>query len=139
MAERMAGELPLHPDDPIIVPVPTTSWRRRIRGYNQAALLAEAVASRRSLPLVRALSRGGGRTQVRLGPRERRSNVQGAFSLTENSCSLIRDREVILVDDVLTTGATAISAARALELGGVSSVHLLTFARSFPFTEKGAG
>lgn len=136
MAGKMAPEIPPGPTGPVVVPVPTTPWRRRIRSYNQAALLARAIATRGSLPLVEGLNRGAGRTQVRLGPRERRSNVEGAFSLDEEIGSLLRGREVILIDDVLTTGATAISAARVLRSGGVTSVRLLTFARSLPFGEK---
>lgn len=139
MARKMKLEAPECLCDPLVVPVPTTPWRRRTRGYNQAALLAEGVARRTSLPVAEALLRGEGRTQVRLGPRERRSNVQGAFGLAGDTRSLIRGREVILVDDVLTTGATAIAAARVLHSGGVKGVRLLTFARSLPFAEKGRG
>ncbi len=138
MADRMVPWCPAHLDDPVVVPVPTTHWRRRIRGYNQSALIGEAVALRKGLPLESVLFRTGGRTQVHLGPRERSSNVQGAFRMRDDSRSRIRDRSVILVDDVLTTGATAFSAAQCLENAGVASVHLLTFARSLPFAEKGA-
>jgi ComF family protein len=136
MADLMTPWLPAHPRDQMVVPVPTTSWRSRMRGYNQAALLGEAVALREAIPLESALVRSGGRTQVHLGPRERSSNVQRAFRLRDEFRSRIRHRRVILVDDVLTTGATAISAARCLEEAGVASVHLLTFARSLPFTGK---
>jgi ComF family protein len=139
MARMMVPDVPRGHPHPVVVPVPTTPWRRRTRGYNQAALLAEGVARRTTLLLVEALRRGEGRTQVDLGPRERASNVRGAFTLAEDLRSLIRGREVILVDDVLTTGATAMAAARALESGGVARVRLLTFARSLPFTERGAG
>jgi len=133
MAERMSREAYSDFEDPILVPVPTTKWRRRTRGYNQAAVLARALSLERSLPIVEAIQRRGGRSQVRLGPREREANVQGAFSLKEKFRSHIRGREVILIDDILTTGATAASAARALESGGVRAVHLRTFARALPF------
>ncbi|MGW8267887.1 MAG: double zinc ribbon domain-containing protein [Longimicrobiales bacterium] len=135
MSRMMVRDLPPGFTEPTVVPVPTTPWRCRTRGYNQAALLAAGVARRGSLPLVEALRREGGRTQVELGPRERTSNVRGAFRLAANARSRIRGREVILVDDVLTTGATATAAARTLESGGVARVALLTFARSLPFTE----
>lgn len=136
MSRMMTRHVPRGFVDPTVVPVPTTPWRQRTRGYNQAALLAEGVARRSSLPLVEVLRREVGRTQVNLGPRERRSNVQGAFLLAGNARSLIRGREVILVDDVLTTGATATDAVRALESGGVARIRLLTFARSLPFSER---
>ena len=137
MAERMSREAFSHLKDPVLVPVPTTKWRRRTRGYNQAAILARALARRCSLPMVEALLRRGGRTQVRLGPREREANVQGAFSIKVDFRSHIRGREVILIDDVLTTGATAASAAQALVFGDPQSVHLRTFARALPFAPKG--
>jgi len=136
MSRMMTPHVPRGFVDPAVVAIPTTPWRRRTRGYNQAALLAEGVARRSSLPLVEALRREVGRTQVNLGPRERRSNVQGAFLLAGNARSLIRGREVILVDDVLTTGATAAAAAGALESAGVARIRLLTFARSLPFSER---
>jgi len=139
MAVRMAREIPGNLCEPLLAPVPTTPWRRRTRGYNQAALLAEALSSLTSIPLVNPLRRRQGRTQVRLDPRQRRANVRSAFHLEEDSRSRIQGREVILVDDILTTGATAISCALVLASGGVESVRLITFARSLPFSEKGAG
>lgn len=137
MARRMAREIPPNLSHPVIVPVPTTPWRRRTRGYNQASLLATAVSSITAVPSLEALRRERGRTQVRLGPRERRSNVDGAFDLRGETRSLIRGRDVIVVDDVLTTGATANAITLALEPAGVASVRLVTFARSLPFSEKG--
>lgn len=135
MAEMMSREMPEGLRDAFFVPVPTTPWRSRIRGYNQAALLARALTSIAGLPTVEAVEREGGRTQVRLGPRERRRNVLGAFVLRENIRSQIRNRDVIVVDDVLTTGATASSVALVLRAGGASSVKLLAFARALPFRE----
>jgi ComF family protein len=137
MARRMAGEIPPSLSDPVLVPVPTTPWRRRTRGYNQASLLATALSSIAEVPSAEVLRRERGRTQVRLGPRERRWNVHGAFDLRGETRSLIRGRDVIVVDDVLTTGATANAVTLALEPAGVASVRLITFARSLPFAEKG--
>jgi len=137
MARRMAGELPRNLPNPVLVPVPTTPWRRRTRGYNQASLLAAALSPMAAVPSLEALRRERGRTQVRLGSRERRANVHGAFDLRGETRSLIRGRDVIVVDDVLTTGATANAVTLALEPAGVTSVHLITFARSLPFSEQG--
>lgn len=133
MGSRMAAVPGPVGGDAVAVPVPTTERRRRDRGYNQAQVLAAVVARLRGMPLVEALERPGGRTQVRLGPEERRANVMGSFRLLPAVGSRIRGREVILIDDVLTTGATAISAAGTLSQGGAGSVHLLTFARALPF------
>lgn len=137
MGRRMARvRLPVGPR-PLLVPVPTTPRRRRARGYNQARVLAQAVADVTGFPLVDALERPEGRTQVRLTPRERRANVEGSFRLSSPDCSRIRGREVILVDDVLTTGATAFSAAGTLVAGGAGRVVLLTFARALPYGSQG--
>lgn len=137
LGRRMARvRLPAPARDPhaVVVPVPTTRTRRRRRGYNQAAALATVVARELGLPGVRALRRRpGGRTQVALQPVERDRNVRRAFSARGAEASRIRGRAVLLVDDVLTTGATAAAAARALESAGARGVVLLTFARALPY------
>jgi predicted amidophosphoribosyltransferase len=117
----------------LVVPVPTTARRERHRGYNQAKLLAEVVADRNGLPLVSALLRtGDSRTQVSLHAAERLANVRRAFSVQEEEASRLEGASVILVDDVLTTGATALAAAYALHSGGAERVTVLTFARALP-------
>jgi ComF family protein len=133
MGSRMAATSVPFRGDPVMVPVPTTERRRRERGYNQAEVLAGVVARLRGIPLVEALERPGGRTQVRLSSAERRSNVLGSFVLRPEARARILGKEVLLIDDVLTTGATALSATRTLSQGGAGSVHLLTFARALPF------
>lgn len=117
----------------VIVPIPTTPGRLRARGYNQAEILAREVALEWNTDLLDALvRREGGESQVALHPDERRANVQGAFLLREGAAERVRNREVILVDDVLTTGATASAAAEVLGAAGAGSVSLLTFARALP-------
>jgi ComF family protein len=116
-----------------IVPVPTTARRLRDRGYNQAVVLAAGVASATGGILLEALSRKGeGASQVALHPEERRANVEGVFLLRQPAAASLRGRDVVLVDDVLTTGATAGAAAEMLATGGARSVTLLTFARALP-------
>jgi ComF family protein len=139
MARRMTSAMPQTPPGEILVPVPTTPWRRRTRGYNQAELLARALGRALSLPTVAALYRESGRTQVHLGPRERLANVRSAFAVRKGIRSRIRGRDVIVVDDVLTTGATANAAATTLVSGGAASVRVVTFARSLPYTETVGG
>lgn len=134
MGERMAPLLMEGGMDSVVVPVPTTPARRRLRGYNQARVLARVVARERGLALLDALDRAERRTQVRLGPAERRRNVHGSFSLRPSRRSRIVGRKVILIDDVLTTGATAIAASSTLEEAGAEVVHLLTFARALPYS-----
>jgi len=104
-----------------------------MRGYNQARVLAEVVARHIGAPVANALARPKGGTQVRMGPRERRTNVHGAFRVVPSFISRIEGREVILIDDVLTTGATGVSAASALGEGRPKAIRLLTFARALPF------
>ena len=137
MGERMARvPLPAGGAGPpsVVVPVPTTRTRRRRRGYNQAAVLARAVGAASERPVARALvRRSGGRTQVALQPMERGHNVLRAFSVREDETGRVRGRHVLLVDDVLTTGATGGAAARALDEAGVAGVTLLTFTRALPY------
>lgn len=133
MGERMAAvRLPaLARNAGICVPVPTTARRRRERGYNQAALLCEAFARASGRRVVHALFRQSGQgTQTSLQPVARRANVAGAFGLCERTKPALRGRDVLLVDDVLTTGATAVACARVLETAGVRNVNLVTWARA---------
>ena len=116
-----------------IVPIPTTVRRRTRRGYDQAELLAQAVASVSGNRLVSALiRRSGGRSQVGLHPQERWSNVRDAFRVDRDWIRRIDGEEVVLVDDVLTTGATLCSAARTLIAAGAARVDGLVFARAQP-------
>lgn len=127
-------------DRPVVVPIPTTPRRRRSRGYNQAELLARALAPGLDLPLLHALHRvEEGATQVALGIGVRRANVRHAFRVHAASAGGRRPRGVILVDDVLTTGATAAEAAATLRSAGVERVGLVTFARTLsrPAPERG--
>jgi ComF family protein len=123
--------------DAVLVPVPTTARRLRHRGYNQAELLARRVASVRELPIANALARpGDAGSQTSLSPEERRDNVRGAFA-PGRDIHRIRAAPVLLVDDVLTTGATACEAAEALVALGAASVTLLAFARALPRDPRG--
>ena len=139
MGERMAqSAIPreLLSERYLIVPIPTTRRRARTRGYNQAALLAEAMADRVHMPLVDALERlEGGPTQVGLHPAERRANVRRAFTVRAEARATLKGARVLLVDDVLTTGSTAMEAARPLVQAGATQVFLSTFARALPYLE----
>jgi ComF family protein len=115
-----------------LVAVPLSPARLRERGFNQAELLARAVARRRGWPLMAGLlvRERHTRRQARLAPRERLANVAGAFRVPAARRSLIADAHLLLVDDVLTTAATAQDCVRALCRAGARAVSVLTFARA---------
>jgi ComF family protein len=110
-----------------LVPVPLPSAREHERGYNQAALLAEEVAARLALRVrPRWLARVRATLpQSELGAAQRRANVRGAFAADPAAAG----HHVVVVDDVLTTGATATECARALRVAGAARVGVLTVAR----------
>lgn len=111
---------------PLLVPVPLHPRRLRRRGYNQAALIADALARRAGLELADCLARtGSATTQVGRGRAERRASPAGSVELR----APVPDRAV-LVDDVATTGATLAACAGALRVGGSVDVAALVFART---------
>jgi len=131
MADWMAGEM--HAalmESPIInrdaiVPVPMHKSRERMRGYNQSQLLAERVAAASGIPVIDALMRTRNtKQQARLSAARRHKNLQGAFRADASVDGL----NILLVDDVLTTGSTAIHCAQTLREAGAKDVQLLTFA-----------
>jgi ComF family protein len=130
MAERMMRVDV--PDSPrICIPVPTTTARLRERGYNQAQELARNYAQLAGLEAADWLRRTGSRgTQTTLQPAARAANVAGAFALREGVQDQVRGARVLLVDDVLTTGATAAECAVTLAAAGACCVSILTFARA---------
>lgn len=110
-----------------VVPVPSTTRRNRERGYDPGALLAEEVARRLGRPFRALLSRiREVPPQSTLPAGQRRRNVQGAFAASPAA----RGADLLLVDDVMTTGATAFEAARTLREAGASRVDLLVLART---------
>lgn len=111
-----------------IVPMPL-HWRRRWqRGFNQSDLLAREIARRWSVPVRKVVRRAKATIpQAGLTSAQRRRNVQGAFAVKGKT--RLDGMRVLLVDDVLTTGATAGACARALKRAGAAHVALLTLAR----------
>jgi ComF family protein len=134
MGDAIAGALAADAaPDAVVVPVPTTPQRERLRGYNQAALLADRVAACRGAARVDALQRPVARaSQTDLAPEARWENVRAAFVPSREVMREIDGRHVLLIDDVLTTGATACAAAVVLSRAGARSVTLGAFARSLP-------
>ncbi len=114
----------------VLVPVPLHPDRERQRGYNQAALLAEELGPLIERPVVtEALVRvRPTRSQTQLNSVERRRNVAGAFACARSDD--ICGRDIMLVDDVATTGATLDACAAALLAGDAHSVRAFTLARA---------
>jgi len=131
---KLAGQAP---PEMLVIPVPLHRLKHRQRGFNQARALAEHAirALKRSHPawrltmapktLMRLRATG---TQAGLSPHDRRLNVRGAFQVTD--AGAVRGRDVLLIDDIMTTGATARAASLALMRAETKSVWVATLARA---------
>jgi ComF family protein len=115
----------------VLVPVPL-HWRRGwSRRYNQSGALARTIARQTGVPVVRDALRRIRPTQQQIGltRSQRTSNVQGAFKVATDRSAEIQGRRVVLIDDVLTSGATTDACARALLRAKAAQVDVLVFAR----------
>lgn len=134
--DRFARQLqraghPFWKDADMIVPVPLHRSRLIKRRFNQAALLARALSQHVSIPFEpeilfrhKATISQGGQSQ-----KGRFRNVKGAFTVPETAQLAIKDKVIVLIDDVMTTGATLESCAKALKRAGAQKVYALTLSR----------
>jgi ComF family protein len=136
VAERLAERILQVPGfegvlspDAVLVPVPLHPRRWRERGFNQSELLANALGRRSGRPVAAKtlVRRKDTAPQTGLTRAGRRSNVAGAFAVRHRGS--VAGRVAVLVDDVVTTGATARACADALRAAGATDVRLLTAAR----------
>jgi ComF family protein len=120
-----------------VIAVPLFAARQRQRGYNHAVLLADAAMAelRRTRPEWKLRAAHGAMRRIRdtesqfaLTPHGRRRNLRGAFAVAENAA--LAEREVLLIDDIYTTGATARECARVLRRSGAKKVWVATLARA---------
>jgi len=115
----------------LVVPVPLGRQRMKERGYNQVGLLAMPLAAIREWfysPQVLVRMRET-RSQVGLSPSERMENMSGAFHAEPK---LVAGKTILLVDDVVTTGATLAACSEALVIAGAKDIYALTLARALP-------
>jgi competence protein ComFC len=118
----------------LLIPIPLSFWRKGKRGYNQADLLARGLGNRLHLGVDSAILRKIkdveplGQKGTRSGERARR--VKGVFAVPEKKKTALKGRDILLVDDVLTSGATTREATRVLKKAGARQVWVLSFARS---------
>jgi ComF family protein len=115
-----------------ILPVPLHYWRFVQRRYNQAALLAQALAKQSGIQMLpdTLVRTRATHTQSGLTRRQREANMRGAFRVPDARRKHVCGLSVLLVDDVMTTGATLDACARALHDAGVVDVYVLTLART---------
>jgi ComF family protein len=129
MAGRMAPLALAKPQrSALLVPVPTATSRARGRGYDQAKLLARELSRQTGLPYADCLGRSGQTHQVGASRAQRQRQLQQAFRLKPRKTSA--PRAIILVDDVLTTGATLEAAAATFSRAGFKEIRAIVFAQA---------
>ena len=126
IANILAEQLPLLPTDVVVTHLPTVPARIRIRGYDQAQLIAKRLAKNKRLRYQPFLSRIKNTRQVGASRKNRFQQLEGAFS-AKNS---VKGKHILLVDDVLTTGASLESAAKTLKKAGAARVEAAIFAQA---------
>lgn len=119
-------------DYSLIIPVPLHIKRLRERGFNQSLILANAMGEKRQIPVNFSLlkRRKFTTTQASSNRKERKQNIKGAFEVSDEN--KIKGRNIILIDDVYTTGATVNECAKTLIKAGAKKISALTLARVLP-------
>ncbi len=130
VAEQLATAMCIFdiPPDALLVPAVTAPLRVRQRGYDQAVLIAQSLSRRTGLPVVNVLVRQNAVRQLGASRVQRIAQAHNLYAVYKPSH--VTGRHIILVDDVVTTGATLQAAARVLYGAGASSVEALVFARA---------
>jgi len=140
LAVAIAHLLPDAPADLLVIPVPLHRTKQRQRGFNQARTLAKCAIDalhksnpewRLTLAPTSLMRLRSTESQAGLTPRQRRQNVRGAFKVSDPT--VVAGKHILLVDDILTTGATARAAAQSLMKAGAASVYVATLARAHRF------
>jgi len=128
IAQEIASVLPPLPNATVITHVPAATSHIRQRGFDQSALIARELGHILGLPHIHLLARTGQQRQVGSSGKTRREQMKNAFRVV--SPEVTHDALVLLIDDVLTTGSTIESAARALRDGGAKAVSAAVLAQA---------
>ena len=130
MCDRLKDELL---DTDVIIPVPIHPHRLRVRGYNQAEILAEVINQKMHIPLAckTLLRKDDTVARKYLDKDDRRATIQNAFYVRDDKKDIVEGCNVMLVDDIMTTGSTADACSVALKQAGASEVTLVTFSSGF--------
>ena len=112
----------------IIIPIPLHSLRKADRGFNQAREIAKGISKNINIPMKANILKRVRftKTQTKLNLKERKENIEGAFKL--NNFKDIKGKNIILIDDVITTGATITECAKILLIGGANKIYALSVA-----------
>lgn len=117
----------------VLVPIPLHPSKLRKRGYNQSEILARGLSERLGIPMLNMLERvKNTKTQFKLDRKKRIENMRGAFAFNSKLItynSKLKDANIFLIDDILTSGSTLLEAANVLKRGGAGKVFGLTLAR----------
>ncbi len=125
LAELLHERIPLLPQETIVVPVPTISSHVRERGYDHTRLIAEHFAKRRHLPVELVIKHQGTSVQKKANKKTRALQAQHAFSLSKP----VKDVPYLIIDDVITTGATIEYASELLKQAGAAAIWVGAIAR----------
>lgn len=128
ISRHIFDKLPYQDSGVIVVSVPTASNRVRQRGYDQADLIARQAADALKLEHAALLLRFGHSRQVGASRKQRLEQLRDAFRVPYGKLDYVRGKDILLIDDIVTTGATLESAARALKDAGAKSVSAAVFA-----------
>ena len=127
--EKIIGKLFFYD---IIIPVPMNYKKQKVRGYNQSSLVSKELAHKtKKLYLPVMYKKEGIKQQAKLTRKERMQNIKNAFYIKECDRSLIQGKNVVLIDDIYTTGSTVNECKRVLQNSGVNQVFVITFTRDF--------
>lgn len=124
IAEFMGQTLP-YLENSLMVPIPTATTHIRSRGFDHSQLLAKNLSAKTRLPINAALSRLGQAKQVGNKRRQRKQQLKNTFWVR----SFVEGKQILLIDDVVTTGATLEEAARTLKKAGAKTVNAVVFAQ----------